>query len=110
MPSTRAVRDLAAMRRGSASGRMAGVERALAEERADALGRAGARLEDAIDTWQLLQDVGYANDEQVEAALVEIRDAAWSLLVQRECIGFRQDNLGWIRRHYPIPPAAFARI
>lgn len=110
MPSARAVRDLAAMGRGSTSGRTAGVERALAEERADALGRAGTRLEDAIDTWHLVQEVGHATDEQVQAALAEVRDAAWSLLVQRECTGFRQDNLGWIRRHYAIPPAALARI
>ncbi len=110
VPCRPRVPDLAAVRRANTSGRMAGVERALAEERADALGRAGTRLEDALDTWYLLQEVGYATDEQVAAALFEVRDAAWSLLVQRECIGFRQDNLGWIRRHYAIPPAALARI
>lgn len=89
---------------------MAGIERALAEERADALGRAGDRLEDAIDTWELLVDVGRATEEQVGAALTEVRDAAWALLVQRECVGFRGDNLGWIRRHYRIPVAALRRI
>lgn len=89
---------------------MAGVERALAEERADALGRAGTRLEDAIETWELLVEVGHATEAQVHAALLEVRDAAWALLVQRECVGFRADNLGWIRRHYAIPPSALARI
>ena len=110
MPSRRAIRDVASARRGGVSGRMAGIERALAEERADSLSRAGTRLEDAIDTWHLLQDVGYATDEQVGAALTEIRDAAWALLVQRECVGFRADNLGWIRKHYAIPREALARI
>lgn len=89
---------------------MAGVERALAEERADALGRAGTRLEEAIDTWELLIEVGHATEAQVHAALVEIRDAAWALLVQRECVGFRADNLGWIRKHYRIPATALRRI
>lgn len=89
---------------------MAGIERALAEERADTLSRAGDRLDEAIDTWHLLVDVGHATEEQIHAALVEIRDAAWALLVQRECVGFRGDNLGWIRKHYAIPQAAFNRI
>lgn len=110
MSSSRRVRDLASARRGGTSGRMAGIERALAEERADALSRAGARLEDAIDTWELLVDVGYASEAQLGAALTEIRDAAWALLVQRECVGFRNDNLGWIRTHYRIPQAALRRI
>lgn len=89
---------------------MAGIERVLAEERADSLGRAGDRLEDAIDTWELLVEVGQATAQQVEAALVEVRDAAWALMVQRECVGFRGDNLTEIRRHYRIPSAALARI
>ena len=104
------IREAATARRGGASGRTAGIEAALAEERAYSLTRAGERLEDAIDTWQLLQDVGFASDEQVATALTEIRDAAWALLVQRECVGFRADNLGWIRRHYAIPREALNRI
>lgn len=110
MADRRSIRDVAAARRGNTSGRMAGIERALAEERADSLGRAGDRLEDAIDTWHLLVDVGHATEEQVHAALLEIRDAAWALMVQRECVGFRGDNLAEIHKHYRIPAAALARI
>lgn len=104
------VREVSAARRGGVAGRTAGIEAALAEERAYALGRAGLRLEDAIETWALLVEVGHATEDQIAAGLAEIRDAAWSLLVQRECVGFRGDNLGWIRRHYPIPSEAFRRI
>lgn len=104
------IREVSAARRGDVAGRTAGIEAALAEERAYSLGRAGTRLEDAIDTWRLLIEVGHATEEQVQAALTEIRDAAWSLLVQRECVGFRGDNLGWIRRHYPIPAEALRRV
>lgn len=110
MRPTDRVREVSAARRGGVAGRTAGIEAALAEERAYSLGRAGTRLEDAIDTWRLLVEVGCATDDQVQAALAEIRDAAWSLLVQRECAGFRGDNLGWIRRHYPIPAEATRRI
>jgi hypothetical protein len=82
----------------------------LAEERANALGRVGTRLEEAIADWQLLVEVGEATVEQVEAALDEVARSAWALLVQRDCAGFRGDNLQWIRRHYDIPAAALRRI
>lgn len=82
----------------------------LAEERANALGRVGHRLEEAIADWELLVEVGAATAEQVDAALTEVARAAWSLLVQRDCAGFRGDNLAWVRQHYPIPAAALRRI
>ncbi len=93
-------RDVA--RRGQ--GGLAAVELELAGERANALGRAGDRLAETIDTWRLLVEVGAASHAEVERALHDVRDAAWALIVQRECTGFRLDNLGWIRRNYDIPP------
>lgn len=86
------------------------VEEALAAERANSLGRAGRRLEEAIDTHRLLVEVGAADAGQLDAALQEVTDAAYALIVQRECCGFRQDNMGWIRRHYAVPAAALRRI
>ena len=47
---------------------------------------------------------------RLEAVLTEVRDATYALLVQRDCIGFRMDNLAWIRRHYDIPDRALRRI
>ena len=82
----------------------------LAAERANALGRAGTRLEEAIDTWRLMREVGHASGEQLVAALTGVRDALWALLVQRECAGFRGDNLATIRRHYDVPEAAVRRL
>lgn len=86
------------------------IERQLRAEAADALGRAGDRLEDAIDTWHLLRDVGLATEDQLEHALRDLVHAVWALVVQRECAGFRIDNLAHIRRHYDIPEPALRRL
>lgn len=88
----------------------AGVVAALVEERAGALGRAGRRLEEAVDTHRLLVEVGWATPEQVDAALDGVREALFALVVQRECAGFRRDNLGWIRRCYDVPDEAVRRL
>ena len=83
---------------------------ALAEERANALGRAGRKLEEAVDTHRLLVDVGVAPNDQVAEALRDVRDAAWALMVQRECAGFREPDLGWLVRHYRVPPEVLRRL
>lgn len=86
------------------------LQREFVSERASALGRMGRRLEEAIDTHRLLVEVGRATPEQLEAALLAIADATWSLLVQRECAGFRGDNLAAIRGSYAVPDAAVRRM
>lgn len=98
--------------RAVANARTAGadLERELVAERAGALGRMGRRLQDAIDVHQLLVEVGEATGEQVDAALTAVADAAWALVVQRECSGFLGDNLRELRRHYAIPDAAVRRM
>lgn len=86
------------------------VEEALQEERAGALGRAGRTLEEAIDDHRLLVEVGQAGPEEIRLALDAVADAAWKLMVQRECCGFRKDNVGWMRRHYAIPAEVLHRL
>lgn len=86
------------------------VEEALAEERANAMGKAGKKLEDALNDHRLLVEVGHATAEQVEGALDAVVEAAWALVVQRECCGFRVDNHGWLREHYDVPEEVFARL
>ncbi|MDX1620770.1 MAG: DUF6665 family protein [Nitriliruptorales bacterium] len=97
------------VRRGRAEG-LANVERELLEERANALGRAGDRLDRALATYRSIDGRPDVPRDRVEAALTEVRDATYALLVQRDCIGFRMDNLAWIRRHYDIPDRALRRI
>ncbi|MBW3658997.1 MAG: hypothetical protein KY457_10190 [Actinobacteria bacterium] len=101
--SRRLARRVAAATGGS-------IERQLRAEAADALGRAGERLEDAIDAWHLLVDVGLATEAQLEHAMRDLVHAVWALVVQRECAGFRVDNLGHIRRHYAIPEAVLRHL
>lgn len=96
-------------RKGRGAG-LAGVERELLAERASALGRAGRRLERALATWNHVSARPETAAAELEAALIEVRDATYALLVQRDCTGFRMDNLAWIRRHYDVPDAALRRI
>lgn len=86
------------------------VELELVEERASALGRAGERLDDAVEHWRRLVDRGWVSEREHEAALEELTAAAYALIVQRECTGFRFDNLAWIRRNYDIPEAVLDRL
>lgn len=88
----------------------AALQQAFAGEQASALGRAGDRLEDAIDTYRLLVDVGAATEGQIAAALDAVVAAAYSLVVQRECTGFVHANRAWIQRHYDVPAEALARL
>lgn len=86
------------------------VELDLAEERANALGRVAGALEESIEVWRLLVDVGAATEEQIEAALANVASAAWALLVQRDCAGFRGDNRRWIRENFDVPAEALRRF
>lgn len=89
---------------------LANVDAEFVGERAAALGRAGRRVESAVAEWRALTARTDAPADDVEAALAEITAAAWALLVQRDCIGIRIDNLKWIRRQYDLPDAVVRRL
>jgi uncharacterized membrane protein YqiK len=82
-----------------------------ARERADALGRAGRRLEEAIAEHREAVDAADGDlDPWVADLLLEsIAERFHALVTQRECVGLRLDNVGWIRRHYDVPPGALYR-
>ncbi len=81
----------------------------LAEERAHSLGRAGRRLREALAAYGAA--IEFEGDpKQVEAALSRARDAAWALVVQRECAGFRSRDFGWLREHWKVPEEVLRRI
>lgn len=89
---------------------LAAVECDFIAERASALGRIGSRLEAAIEAWERLRAAGEVDDPRVRAALHDVVEAAWALLVQRECAGFRVGNLRWIGRAYRVPDEALRRL
>jgi hypothetical protein len=88
----------------------------LAKERAEAAGRAGRRLDDALAEHArahadaLASPHGRVARDEEDRLLGAIASAVYALMVQRECLGFRRDNLRWIRRSYDLPPAVLRRL
>jgi hypothetical protein len=82
-----------------------------AGERANALGRAGRDLEAAIAAYhRAIAEAGGALAPDVDEVLLDaISERLWALQIQRECVGLIHDNVGWIRRHYDVPPGALYR-
>ncbi|HVE27071.1 MAG TPA: DUF6665 family protein [Sporichthya sp.] len=81
----------------------------IAGERAHALGRAARRVEETVAAYRAVTAAG-GDPDQVESALREARDAAWALVVQRECAGFRSRDLGWLKEHWQVPDEVLRRI
>jgi DNA topoisomerase VI subunit B len=81
----------------------------IAEERAGALGRAGRKLELALSRYRVRLAANAATKE-IDALLDEVAESLWYLIVQRELVGFVHENLRYVREHYDIPAAAFARM
>jgi hypothetical protein len=91
------------------------VEVELVKERAEALGRAGRKLEDAVAAYRRATDEAGLTGEPLggdvqNALLAEITAQLYRLIVQRECSGARQGNLEAIRVAYDVPEAAVRRL
>ena len=88
------------------------VEVELVKERAEALGRAGRRLEDAVAAYRLATVAagGTLPSAAHESLLGDIVAQLYRLLLQRECSGARQGNLEAIRIAYDVPEAAIRRL
>ncbi len=90
------------------------------KEQATALGRAGKKLRLALEAYQiqLEADQNQASASRTSscaftadhALIKNIADNAWALILQREFLGFTQDNLQWVIENYRIPQAALNRI
>jgi hypothetical protein len=89
------------------------VESEIQRERAEALGRAGERLEEALSVLRALRQQleGVAGDSRVRADGNKVRYRTWHaralqlrhyLIIQREAIGLRRHED--VDRHYPMPP------
>lgn len=85
------------------------LEYELAAERAAALGRHGKKLEASLARLRQWDEDPQKTDEAVRLDLVfEAADAVWSLFIQRELIGLR-DNRDLVRR-YEIPRDVMAKV
>ena len=81
----------------------------VASERASTLGRAAERLSAAVARYRTLVEDG-ADEQRLEPALQDARDAAWAMVVQRECAGFRSRDLNWLKEHWQVPDEVLRRI
>ncbi len=115
------------MSRGAAGEALARVQAEIEKEKAEALGRAGARLEEAIRALRLIRDEVEALEagRATPADALGPRDAAARrraeydairqtaqryhhyLIVQREALGFRKH--GDVDRQYPMPGPLITR-
>lgn len=88
------------------------VEVELVKERAEALGRAGRKLEDAVTAYRaaLRAAEGVLSAGTQEALLADIAAQLYRLVLQRECSGARHGNLEAIRVAYDVPVEAIRRM
>ena len=89
----------------SPEGLLSALDQELAGEMADALGRAGRKVEAALVR---CAEARAETSERLEAALDDAAQAVFALSVQRELCGLR--NPAAMIRHYGIPKDVMARV
>jgi Family of unknown function (DUF6665) len=87
---------------------MIGLEFEIAQEQAESLGVAGRKLQASIERYRAAVRRRHASER--EALLNEIASRAWGLMVQRELIGFKQDNVRWMLDNFDLPAAALKQL
>lgn len=97
---------------GQGVGPQLDVEVELVKERAEALGRAGRSLQEAITARRsaLLAAGGELPPSDDDRLLAAITSCLYRLVIQRECSGARHGNLEAIRAAYDVPDAAIRRM
>ena len=78
----------------------------LLKEQSSALGRAGRKLKESIEIYEKEKIKGYLQNSE-EEYLQQIGNNLYSLMIQREMIGFIDSNVDWIKQFYEIPEGAF---
>ena len=81
------------------------IELEIAREQASALGRAGRKLRLSLEKYDKQGRHAQSSSEQ-NSLIKEISENVWALMLQREFLGFIDDNMKWVRAHYVIPDAA----
>lgn len=88
---------------------MNGFELEIAQEQAEALGLAGKKLQESIDGFNRAV-AGHRSTVGQQGLLSEIVSRAWALMVQRELIGFKHENVRWVLDRFEIPDAALSAL
>jgi hypothetical protein len=85
------------------------IKHEVAEEKAGALGRAGRRLEQALDLFRDYERSGEPHAPgKRERLLWELAERVHALIVQREACGLRDSRQ--VLKHFAIPREALARV
>lgn len=96
------------LQRNSAS-RHSAIELEIVREQASALGRAGKKLRISLEHFEQLQHLKISSAEE-QASIKEISANVWELMLQREFLGFIENNLKWVKENYVIPDAAIESL
>lgn len=85
------------------------IELEIAREQASALGRAGRKLRISLEAYESKRHTELSESEE-KSLLKDISENVWALILQREFLGFIENNLNWVREHYVIPNAAIESL
>lgn len=85
------------------------IEVEIAREQASSLGRAGKKLRISLERYEA-QRHNVLNESDERAHINEISESVWALMLQREFLGFIENNVNWVRENYIIPDAAIENL
>ena len=97
------------------SSRHSAIELQIVKEQASALGRAGRKLRLSLERYQLMFCDNQGSNEndcshQERDSILEISDNVWELMLQREFLGFTENNFKWINQNYNVPEPVLVRL
>lgn len=85
------------------------LELEIMQDHASALGQAGRKLKNVLKSYQLEKKSDFPGNNE-DSLIQSIADAVYHLMLQREFIGFVEDNIKWIQKSYDIPQDALKRL
>ena len=85
------------------------IELEIVREQASALGRAGRKLRISLEHYEKQRNL-HMSKAQEHALVKEISNNVWELMLQREFLGFIENNVKWVTDNYHIPAAAINKL
>jgi len=87
------------------------IEREILKEQAGALGAAGKLLSTSLNRHaEHIRNGGRDGEPRTEELLDEVAQRAYELMLQREFIGFTQNNTEWLLQGFTLPPGVIRRL
>jgi len=87
------------------------LEYELLREQVGALGIAGKQLRDSLAAYSKhVEHGGVAGQHRTEQLLDEIASKVYTLLLQREFVGFVHNNIEWLSSSFDLPAGIWPRV